>query len=39
MPPLVVTDADLDEAAAKLRRATPHVLPSSSRLRRNERLA
>ena len=30
-PPLVVTDADLDEAVVMLRRATRRVLPSSSK--------
>jgi acetylornithine/N-succinyldiaminopimelate aminotransferase len=30
-PPLVVTDADLDEAAAMLRRAARRVLPSAAR--------
>jgi acetylornithine/N-succinyldiaminopimelate aminotransferase len=30
-PPLVVTDADLDEAVAMLRRATLRVLPSRAK--------
>ena len=30
-PPLVVTDADLDEAVAMLRRATRRVLPSAAK--------
>ncbi len=30
-PPLVVTDADLDEAIARLRRATQKVVPSSAK--------
>jgi acetylornithine/N-succinyldiaminopimelate aminotransferase len=30
-PPLVVTDADLDEAVAMLRRATLRVLPSKAK--------
>ena len=38
-PPLVVTDADLDEAVAMLRRASLRVLPPSPRRRRSERLA
>ena len=38
-PPLVVTDADLDEAMAMLRRAARRVLPSTAKARRNERFA
>jgi acetylornithine/N-succinyldiaminopimelate aminotransferase len=30
-PPLVVTDADLDEAVVMLRRATRRVLPSTAK--------
>ncbi len=30
-PPLVVTDADLDEAVVMLRRATRRVLPSAAK--------
>jgi acetylornithine/N-succinyldiaminopimelate aminotransferase len=30
-PPLIVTDADLDEGAVMLRRATLHMLPSNAK--------